>query len=117
MSTKTAESYAEDYPIHKAIASGNVLEVKEKIKEYPSHINSANYNNFSPLMEASWFGFATIAKVLVENGADIHFKGGKYESSSLHLAAQEAKSARWSRRSAYIVRSLRSTRQNRYPAS
>ena len=60
MSTTTAESSVDDYPIHKAIASGNVLEVKEKIKEFPSLINATDPYNFSPIMFSSWLGFATI---------------------------------------------------------
>ena len=91
MSTTTAESSLENYPIHKPIETGNVLEVKEKVKELPSLINATDPYNYSPLSLASWLGFATIAKVLIENGANIHFKGGKYGSSSLHMAAQRAK--------------------------
>ena len=81
----------DEYPIHKAIASGNILEVKAKIKEYPSHINLPDKYNYSPLMTSSELGFANISKVFVENGADINFKGGEYGSAALHIAAQKGK--------------------------
>ena len=71
MST-SEKSLRDEYPIHYAVASGSVSEVKEKIKEYPSRINTFNEQGFSPLMVCSEFGFVDIAKVLVEIGADIN---------------------------------------------
>ena len=79
------------FPIHEAIIGGDVLEVKETIIKYPSEINQPNEHNFSPLMVCSQLGFAVIAKLLVENGAEVNFKGGKLGISPLHLAAKYAK--------------------------
>ena len=75
------------FPIHDAIKSGNVLEVKKKIREYPGHINQPNENNSSPLMSCFVFCHVHIAKILVESGADINFKGGKSGVSAIHFAA------------------------------
>ena len=81
------KSSKKEFPIHDAIRNGNVLEVKEKIREYPGHINQPNENNISPLMFCSIFGNVHIAKSLVESGADINFKGGNSVMSAIHVAA------------------------------
>ena len=77
-----------DYPIHKAVKSGDDTKVKKEMTEHPNHINTLNQYNFSPLMLSSKLGLLHISKQLVESGADLNQKGGKFGDTSLHLAAQ-----------------------------
>ena len=89
MSHSTEEkSPQNEFPIHTAIESGNISEVKKMLEYYPDHINKPDKQNISPLMMCSKLGHVHIAKVLIESGAEINFKGGSNGNTSLHVAAR-----------------------------
>lgn len=50
-----------------------------------------DYNNVTPLQKAIASGKIDIAKLLIDNGADVHIKGGYNKESLLHSAVSFSK--------------------------
>lgn len=72
--------------IHTAVVSGDVEAIKQHIAA-GSNINEKDpYGGSSPLISASLFGKAEIAKMLIDAGADINIQNND-GSTALHTAA------------------------------
>ena len=82
-----------DISIHQAAEEGKIEAVEQHLAG-GTNVNLKNHSGSTPLMEASRKGHKEIAKLLIENGADVNYKleySTDIESiegwTSLHLAA------------------------------
>lgn len=73
-SGKKADIY-KDFPLHKAVSEGNEEWIRKNIEEYDLDGKSNNGN--TPLMVAAIRGNVNIAKILIDNGANIEIKSDK----------------------------------------
>lgn len=75
-----------------AIGKHDVQTVQEIIKNNPELINKPNFNAESktPLHKAAYEGHYAIAKILIDNGAEINARD-KFDETSLHEAARYGK--------------------------
>ena len=75
-----------DIPLHKAVRDGNIEDVKTLILN-GAEINSMDVSNNTPLDWAVCKNQILIAKLLLQNGADVNIKGGTIFDTPLHVAA------------------------------
>jgi hypothetical protein len=69
--TKTVET---DDPFAAAIMTGDTVKAKSLIAATPSLVNKKGSTGQTPLFDAAFFGKASIAKLLIDNGADVNAK-------------------------------------------
>ena len=82
-----------DISIHQAAEEGKIEAVEQHLAS-GTNVNLKNYSGSTPLIEASRKGHKEIAKLLIENGADVNYKL-EYSTdieliegwTSLHVAA------------------------------
>ena len=76
-----------DIPLHKAVRDGNIEDVKTLILN-GAEINSMDVSNRTPLGWAVFKNHILIAKLLLQNGADVNMgHGGTIFNTPLHVAA------------------------------
>ena len=87
--------YENSSPLLRAVHSGNI-DVVEALLRYGAFIHKHNYrkeemirivNEWSPIYTASIYGFTEMVNLLLDSGADINDKSGKFETTPLHAAA------------------------------
>ena len=72
-----------EYPIYKAVENGNISEVRQQIMKYPSDINKPNKDGVCPLHLCVSKGSVEIARLLIENGADINIVDGPLQLTAI----------------------------------
>lgn len=76
-SGKKADIY-KDFPLHKAVNEGNEEWINQNISDYSEDdINAKAKDGRTPLMLAAVKGNASVAKILIDNGANIEIKSDK----------------------------------------
>lgn len=74
-------------PIHKAVVSNDLEEIRSLIKENPSCVNTKGYFGESPLHEAAWRGHTEAAALLIQHGANVFARTrGSYSNTPLNYA-------------------------------
>ena len=80
--------YALSQEINRAAEIGDIIKVKELLKNDPESVNAKNKYGLTPLHYAALYGNKNVAELLINNGADIKSKiiDG---TTALHLAVRQ----------------------------
>ena len=60
----------------------------ERLLEEEADINEKDQCGTTPLMHASWWGHINVVKLLIESGADLNQRNGRW-NTALHFAYEE----------------------------
>jgi ankyrin repeat protein len=86
-STNKKETYAKNYPLHYAVAHGDLDKAKEILQSKTIEIDAKDHNDFTPLHIATGRENYELVIELLQHGADPNAQDGE-GNTPLHFAAE-----------------------------
>jgi ankyrin repeat protein len=74
--------------LHKAVAANDVNLVQALLRS-GADVNVRDNHGLTPLFEAAWYGYEKVARLLLDDGANVNARGEFGGQTSLHFAARK----------------------------